>query len=141
MAGLFKQYEIIPVLGTPQDVFDLRIKYRGEDFYLYRTNVTPEQGRLILLAVARRLNGEREFYNTLTRNCSTSLAPLVEVVGKEPFRDIRVLFAKYAETDRQSFVIILQRIVIVAFLIPHVSDIVVTICDIRVFFSQCAQTD
>jgi hypothetical protein len=97
VAGLFKQYEIIPVLGTPQDVFDLRIKYRGEDFYLYRTNVTPEQGRLILLAVARRLNGERELYNTLTRNCSTSLAPLVEVVGKEPFRDIRVLFNGYSD--------------------------------------------
>ena len=97
VAGLFKQYEIIPVLGTPEDVFDLRIKYRGEDFYLYRTCVTSEQGRLLLMCVARRINGGRAFYNTLVRNCSTSLAPLVEVAGGKPFCDIRLLFNGFSD--------------------------------------------
>ena len=101
LAGLFKQYEIIPVLGTPEDVFDLRIKYRGEDFYLYRTNAGPEQARLLLMYVARKLNGRREFYNTLTRNCSTSLVPLVEAAGLAPDLDIRLLFNGYS--DRMLF--------------------------------------
>ncbi|MBQ9500828.1 MAG: DUF4105 domain-containing protein [Lentisphaeria bacterium] len=97
VAGLFKQYEIIPVLGTPEDVLDLRVRYRGEDLYLYRTCVTPEQGRLLLMCIARRINGGRAFYNTLTRNCSTSLAPLAEVAGGEPFRDIRVLVNGFSD--------------------------------------------
>ncbi|MBQ7206793.1 MAG: DUF4105 domain-containing protein [Lentisphaeria bacterium] len=101
VAGLFKQYEILPVLGTPEDVFDLRIKYRGEDFYLYRTCADPEQARMLLMYVARKLNGRREFYNTLTRNCSTSLVPLVEAAGLAPDLDIRLLFNGYS--DRMLF--------------------------------------
>ena len=97
VAGLFKQYEIIPVLGTPEDLFDLRIKFRGEDFYRYRTNATEKQARQILTAVTSYLSREPEFYNTLTCNCSTSLAFLLDSIGKDPVNDIRLLINGFSD--------------------------------------------
>ena len=97
VAGLFKQYEIIPVLGTPEDLFDLRIKHRGEDFYLYRTNTTPEQMRHLLRSVAVYVNLKPEFYNTLTRNCTTSLLPLVEVLALDPIDDFRLVINGFSD--------------------------------------------
>ncbi|PWM73944.1 MAG: hypothetical protein DBX90_13900, partial [Lentisphaerae bacterium] len=45
LPGFYKQYEIIMVLATEEDLFKLRTDYRGEELYLYRTNATPEQAR------------------------------------------------------------------------------------------------
>ena len=97
VAGLFKQYEIIPVLGTEEDIFDLRIKYRGEDFYRYRTRTTREQARKLLQAVAFYVNGRPRFYNTLTRNCSTGLLPFLRVLRLDPIEDIRLVINGYSD--------------------------------------------
>lgn len=97
VSGLFKQYEIIPVVGTPEDLFDLRTKFRGEDFYLYRTCATPEQTRQTLWALFDRLNRPAEFYNTLTSNCTTTLAEFADAVGIDPLEDFRVLINGYSD--------------------------------------------
>jgi len=76
--GLFKQYGILFIIGTEDDLFKLRTNYRHEQLYLYPTNSPPQDVRKILVSLLERCNRmiERpEFYNTLTFNCTTSLLP------------------------------------------------------------------
>lgn len=78
LPGLFKQFNLMYIPATEQDLFALRTNYRKEDLYLYRLNLKPEQVRVILLEFLKLLqeqNSSPEFYNTLTNNCTTSLLP------------------------------------------------------------------
>ena len=94
LPGFYKQYEIIMVLATEEDLFKLRTDYRGEELYLYRTNATPEQARQmfrLLLEGADRLYREPAYYNSITQNCTTSLAPLLRLINPSFEGDIRLL--------------------------------------------------
>jgi len=94
LPGIYHQYELIMVLGTEEDLFKLRTDFRREDLYLYRTNATPEQARELLEYVVLRaesLSERPEFYNSVTRNCTTSLAPLLRVIDPTFSGDIRLL--------------------------------------------------
>ena len=74
--GFFRQYELCYVFADERDVIRLRTHYRGEDVYLYRTTLTPEQAREVLLSYVRRANALKarpEFYNALTSNCATNV--------------------------------------------------------------------
>jgi hypothetical protein len=78
LGGLFKQYELIYVLGDERDLLHLRTNFRGEKVYLYPTIITPEQARIVFLDVIKKvnkLNDKPEFYNVITGNCTTSLVP------------------------------------------------------------------
>jgi hypothetical protein len=97
IAGLYRQYELIYIAADERDVIRLRTNYRaGEDVFLYRTTVTPEHGRALLLAYLDRLNRlhERpEFYNQITDNCTTNirLANIEAQHGKVPPWNWRML--------------------------------------------------
>lgn len=81
LGGLFKQYELIYILGDERDLIRLRANFRKEEVYLYPTRATREQARELFLTSIARVNQiyERpEFYNTIIQNCSTSLAPQIE---------------------------------------------------------------
>jgi hypothetical protein len=97
VAGLYRQYELIYIAADERDVIRLRTNYReGEDVFLYRTTVTPEHGRALLLAYLDRLNRlhERaEFYNQITDNCTTNirLANIEAQHGKVPPWNWRML--------------------------------------------------
>ena len=72
LPGLYKQYEILMVLATEEDLFKLRTNFRGEEFYLYRTNATPAQARELLeliLTGADELYRNPAYYNSITQNC------------------------------------------------------------------------
>ena len=97
VGGLFKQYELIPLLGTRRDIFDLRIHHRGEEFYLYRTTLSKEQSRRLLTFLAANLNRPPRFYNTLTHNCSTALDLFLHVADSGPVDDIRLLVNGYSD--------------------------------------------
>jgi hypothetical protein len=75
--GFFRQYELTYVAADERDVVRLRTNYRkGEDVYLYRTTVPPKQARAILLhylATINRMHKQPEWYNALTRNCTTDI--------------------------------------------------------------------
>jgi len=78
LAGLFKQYGILFIVGTEDDIFKLRTNYRHEQLYLYPSNSPPEDVRKIFLSLLERANtllDRPQFYNTLTFNCTTSLLP------------------------------------------------------------------
>ena len=97
VGGLFKQYEIIPLLGTRRDIFDLRIRHRGEDFYLYRTTLSKAQARQLLIFLARNLNSPPRFYNTLTHNCTTALDLFLHIAGSGAVDDIRLLVNGFSD--------------------------------------------
>jgi Domain of unknown function (DUF4105) len=75
--GFFRYNELIYVVGDERDVVRLRSNYRGhEDVYLFRTRVTPQQGRLLFLDYLRHANHLRdhpEWFNALNNNCTTNI--------------------------------------------------------------------
>jgi hypothetical protein len=75
--GLFRQFELMYVVADERDLVRLRTNYRqGEEAYLFRAQMTPEQGRTFFLAYLRRVNElhERpEWYNAITDNCTTAI--------------------------------------------------------------------
>ncbi|MDD3885677.1 MAG: DUF4105 domain-containing protein [Victivallaceae bacterium] len=100
LRGLYKRYEIIDVMAFETDLYKLRTDYRGEDLYLYRTNATPEQAAMLFAAVlhgARRLEKQPAFYNSITTNCTTSLAPALRLIDAAYKDDIRELLNGYSD--------------------------------------------
>jgi hypothetical protein len=75
--GLFRQFELIYVVGDERDLVRLRTNYRkGEDAYLYRLRGSPERLRKFFLDYVRRVNDlhqRPEWYSALTHNCTTAI--------------------------------------------------------------------
>lgn len=89
LAGLFKRYELIYVVGDERDLIGQRAAYDSTDVYLYPIRATPERIRAVFVEMLERVNGlhERpEFYNTLTNNCTSNLIRHVNQVtpGRVP---------------------------------------------------------
>lgn len=83
--GFFRQYELIYTIADESDVVRLRTNYRtGEEVYLYRTTAGPQWARALFLQYARGANQLRdnpEWYNALTRNCTTNIFKEVNATG------------------------------------------------------------
>ncbi len=75
--GFFRQYELIFIAADERDVIRLRTNYRkDEEVYMYRTTATPEVARRFFLTYVDYLNRLRdhpEWYNAVTKNCTTAL--------------------------------------------------------------------
>ena len=86
--GFFRQYELIFITADERDVIRLRTNYRkDEEVFLYRTTVSPARAREIFLIYADYLNQLRdqpEWYNALTRNCTTTLDTKIAADMKNP---------------------------------------------------------
>jgi hypothetical protein len=86
--GFFRQYDLIFITADERDVIRLRTNYRkDEQVFLYRTTVSPERAREIFLIYADYLNQLRdqpEWYNALTRNCTTTLDSKIVADVKNP---------------------------------------------------------
>lgn len=90
LPGIFRQFEVIYVLGDERDVLRLRTDVRQETMYLFRTSFSPEESRALLLDVLARvheLNARPAFYRTIENNCTTALVSHVNAVwpGRIPF--------------------------------------------------------
>jgi Domain of unknown function (DUF4105) len=53
IASLFKQFELIYVVGDERDLVGVRANHRGEPVYLYRLNASADVRRLLLIYLAR----------------------------------------------------------------------------------------
>src|ERR1700741_3625580 len=60
IASMFKQFELIYVVGEERDLVRVRTNYRKENVYLYRTIVEPGRARAIFLDYIRRMNALHE---------------------------------------------------------------------------------
>lgn len=86
--GLFREYEIIYVVGSERDIVGVRTGYRGERVYRYPTVAAPREVRSLLEALGEDINAVAEtprFYNTLTRNCTNELTRRVEDISTVDF--------------------------------------------------------
>jgi hypothetical protein len=77
IGGLYRQYPLIFIVAEERDVVRVRTNYRkGEDVYLYRTSLTPDQARRRFGEYLASINQMREkprWYNAVTTNCTTSI--------------------------------------------------------------------
>ena len=75
--GLFRQYELIFITADERDVIRLRTNFRkDEEVYMYRIQLPLEKVRSMFITYVNYLNRLRdhpEWYNQLTRNCTTTL--------------------------------------------------------------------
>jgi Domain of unknown function (DUF4105) len=75
--GFFRQYTLIFIAADERDVIRLRTNYRkDEEVYMYRTNASPEIARRFFFTYVDYLNRLRdhpEWYNAVTKNCTTAL--------------------------------------------------------------------
>lgn len=75
--GCFRQYGLIFVAADERDVIRLRTNYRkDEEVYLYRVKVQPEVARAMFLTYItylNRLKDHPQWYNEVTRNCTTTI--------------------------------------------------------------------
>lgn len=84
LAGLFKQYEMMYVVGDERDLIGQRAAFGESDVYLYPIRATPERIRAVFVEMLERVNElhERpEFYHSLFNNCTSNLIAHVNQVA------------------------------------------------------------
>jgi hypothetical protein len=86
--GFFRQYELVYVFATERDLIRLRTNFRkGEEVYLFHTDAEPKWARQLFveyLARANYLREHPEWYNALTRNCTTVIFRSMADIGRLP---------------------------------------------------------
>ncbi len=86
--GFFRQYELIFFAADERDVIRLRTNYRkDEQVFMYRTTITADEARKIFFIYANYLNKLRdypEWYNAVTRNCTTTIDTKIAADVKNP---------------------------------------------------------
>jgi hypothetical protein len=100
IAGFFKRYELIYVVGDERDLIRVRTNYRRPEelAYVYRTRALPANARGLFLEYVDKINelkARPEFYNTLTTNCTTDVWFLVRALASQFPLDWRVLLSGY----------------------------------------------
>ena len=94
IASMFKQFELIYVVGDERDLVRVRTNYRNETVYLYRLNASDVDARTLLLVYLDRINelAERpEWYHLLSNSCTINIIRYANAAGREGRFDIRHL--------------------------------------------------
>ncbi len=100
LGGFFKHFELNIVASEERDMVRVRTNCRDEDAYLYRTRISPEKGRKLLLGfveAANRLAAEPRFYHTLKANCTTIVFAFAKRIYPELPLDYRLLLSGYLD--------------------------------------------
>lgn len=94
LASLFKQFELIYVVGGERDIVGVRTNHRGEEVYIYPIRVSAEAARRLFLVYVDQINklaNEPEFYNLLSNSCTANIVRNSEVAGRKAGFDIRFI--------------------------------------------------
>jgi Domain of unknown function (DUF4105) len=94
VASLFKQFELIYVVGDERDLVGVRTNHRREAVYLYHLNTSADDARRLLLVYLTRINelaDRPEFYHLLTNSCTINIIRYANAAGREGRFDIRHL--------------------------------------------------
>ena len=92
VASLFKQFELIYVVGDERDLVGVRTNHRREAVYLYRLNVSPDDARRLLRVYLDRINelaDRPEFYHLQTNSCTINIVRYANAIGRAGRLDIR----------------------------------------------------
>jgi len=94
IASLFKQFELIYIVGDERDIVRVRTHFRDEEVYLYRLRVPPENARRLFLVYLDRINelaDHAEFYHLLSNSCTVNIVRYANVAGRVGQFDIKHL--------------------------------------------------
>jgi hypothetical protein len=94
IASMFKQFELIYVIGDERDLVGVRTNHRRETTYLYHIYVSPEEARRLLLIYLARVNelaDRPEFYHLLSNSCTINIIRYANAAGRVGRFDIRHL--------------------------------------------------
>ncbi len=102
MRGLFRQYEVMYVVGDERDLIGLRANHRHDPVHLYPARTSRVAARELLESMldhANRLAEHPEFYNSLTNTCATNVVDHLEAVSDHRVfvADYRLIFPGYAD--------------------------------------------
>ena len=92
VASLFKQFELIYVVGDERDIVRVRTNHRGEPTYLYRLSTPAADARRLLLVYLARINelaDHPEFYHLLTNSCTINIVRYANAAGRTGRLNIR----------------------------------------------------
>ncbi len=99
--GLFKQFELIYVVGDERDLIGSRAVHGDYDVYLYPIRTSRERIRELFVEMLARSNAlatTPEFYNTLTNNCTSNVVDHVNHIAPSAVpRGIKTILPGYAD--------------------------------------------
>jgi hypothetical protein len=94
LKSLFKQYELIYVVGEERDIVGVRTNFRDEDVYLFRLRVSAEAARRLFMVYLTRINqlyDRPEFYHLLSNSCTVNIVRHANLAGRTGDFDFRHL--------------------------------------------------
>jgi Domain of unknown function (DUF4105) len=94
VASLFKQFELIYLVGDERDLVGVRTNHRRETVYLYRLSTSADDARRLLLLYLKRINelaDRPEFYHLLTNSCTINILRYANAAGRVGRFDVRHL--------------------------------------------------
>ncbi len=94
LASLFKQFELIYVVGEERDLIGSRANHRNEDVFLYRIRTSPERARQLFLIYLERVNqlaDRPEWYHLFSNSCTINIVRYANRVGRVGGFDFRHL--------------------------------------------------
>jgi hypothetical protein len=94
VASMFKQLELIYVVGDERDLVGVRTNHRSEEVFLYRIEIPPAAARELFLVYLQRINelaDHPEFYHLLKNSCTVNIVRYANVAGRAGRWDIRHL--------------------------------------------------
>ncbi len=92
IASMFKQYELIYVVGDERDLVRLRSNYRDEEVFLYHLRISREAARRLFLVYMDRINeldDHAEWYHLLSNSCTINIVRYANVAGRVGGLDFR----------------------------------------------------
>ncbi|MCH7851018.1 MAG: DUF4105 domain-containing protein [Nanoarchaeota archaeon] len=100
--ALFKQYELMYVFGSEEDIIQLRSNYRLDDVFLYPVKTTKERMKIVFIDAVNRANElseNPEYYHSITNTCMTNLVDHTNAVvpGRVPFLKLGIFMPGYSD--------------------------------------------
>jgi hypothetical protein len=101
LTGLFRQFELIYVIGDERDLIGSRAAFGDYDVYVYPIKASRERIRALFVEMLNRSNAlatKPEFYNTLTNNCTSNVVDHVNsIVPHAVPHGIKTVLPGYAD--------------------------------------------
>ena len=85
IASMFKQFELIYVVGSERDLIRSRTNQRDEDVFMYPVRVAPETARNLFRVYLDRINeldDHAEWYHLLSNSCTINIVRYANAIGR-----------------------------------------------------------
>lgn len=85
IASMFKQFELIYVVGDEHDLVGVRVNHRGEETFMYPIRTSQAGAQRLFRVYLDRINelaDRPEFYNLLSNSCTINIVRYANVAGR-----------------------------------------------------------